>query len=302
MHEHHGGEAEDAEVGEREQGADDQQRQDDVLVDDVPSAAGVVERARQQPQVVAGEGHVGGLDRGIGAGRAHRDADIGSGQGGGVVDAVADHRDRALRTELCDRSGLVLRAQFGADVLDPRLGGEGAGGASVVAGEHRDPDALRGEGTDDLGDLRAQLVADADRGDRLAVAVDDHDRHALLLQPRDLVAEESGVEPTRAADRDPRAVELAFDAVTCLLGHALGCRGLRRCSGDRGREGVGAVLLQRRRPRQRLRLGHAVGGEHRGDGGLVAGQGAGLVDRDVADHAEPLEHGPGLDDHAELAR
>src|SRR5690625_7201289 len=48
VHEHHGSESQDAEEGEREQGDDDQQRQDDVLVDDVPSAPGMVERARQQ--------------------------------------------------------------------------------------------------------------------------------------------------------------------------------------------------------------------------------------------------------------
>ncbi len=207
-----------------------------------------------------------------------------------------------MLTELRDRGGLVLRAQLGTHVTDPGLGGEGAGGAGVIAGEHGDPDALCGEGADDLGDLGAQFVADANRGDRRAVAVDDDDRHALLLQARDPVAEGPGVEPAGTADRDPRAIELTFDAVAGLLGHALRRRGARRGSGDRGGEGVGAVLLQRGRPRQRLLLGDAVGGEDCGDGGLVAGQGAGLVDSDVADHAEPFERRTGLDDHTELAR
>ncbi|CAI7662410.1 unnamed protein product, partial [Penicillium discolor] len=238
VHQHHRRKPQDAKEGEREQGGDDQQRQDDVLVDDAPPPTGMGERAREKPQIVTGEGHVGRLDRGVGARRAHRDPDVRGGQRGGVVDAVADHRDRAvLPTEFADRSGLVFGAQLGADVIDPCMRSEGAGGAGVVAGEHGDPDALRGEGTDDLGDLGAQLVADADRGDRDAAAVDDHDRHALLFQACDLVAEESGVEPTGAADGDPRAGELAFDAVPGLLGHALRRRSARRCGGDRGGEG-----------------------------------------------------------------
>ena len=43
-------------------------------------------------QVAADEGEVGGLDRDVGAG-AHREAEVGLGERGGVVDAVADHRD-----------------------------------------------------------------------------------------------------------------------------------------------------------------------------------------------------------------
>src|SRR5699024_1788468 len=84
-------------------------------------------------------------------------------------------------------------AQLGAHVLDPGLRGQGAGGAGVVAGEHRHLDALSGEGADHLGDLGAQLVADADRSRGGAVTVHDHDRHALLLQTRDPIAETPGV-------------------------------------------------------------------------------------------------------------
>ena len=46
-------------------------------------------------QVVAHQGDVGGLERGVAAGRAHRDADVGGGQRRRVVDAVADHRHGA---------------------------------------------------------------------------------------------------------------------------------------------------------------------------------------------------------------
>ena len=56
----------------------------------------------------------------------------------------------------------------------------------------------------------------------------------------------------------------------------------------------------------RIRAGGAGGGcggvgdrEHRADGGFVPGEGAGLVEGDVADLAETLERGAGLHHHAE---
>ena len=49
-------------------------------------------------EVVVGEHHVGRLLRDVGAGDAHRDADVGGLQRRRVVDAVAGHRhDRAVR-------------------------------------------------------------------------------------------------------------------------------------------------------------------------------------------------------------
>jgi hypothetical protein len=51
---------------------------------------------------------VGGLDRHIGAG-ADRRADVGSGEGGGVVDAITDHGDlAAFGLKPLDLAGLVL--------------------------------------------------------------------------------------------------------------------------------------------------------------------------------------------------
>ena len=43
---------------------------------------------------VDGDDRVGGLRRDGCAGGAHRDAEVGEREGGGVVDAVADHDDR----------------------------------------------------------------------------------------------------------------------------------------------------------------------------------------------------------------
>ena len=69
-----------------------------------------------------------GLDGDVGAG-AHREAEVGLGQRGGVVDAVADHRDdAALALQVGDRVDLVGRQHLGDHVLgvDADLGGDRA--------------------------------------------------------------------------------------------------------------------------------------------------------------------------------
>ena len=53
-------------------------------------------RVRNPQQIVRHQRHVGRLERGVGAGRAHGDADVGGSQRGRVVDAVADHRHGAV--------------------------------------------------------------------------------------------------------------------------------------------------------------------------------------------------------------
>ena len=66
-----------------------------------------------------------------------RDADLGRGQGGGVVDAVADHAGRAMAgVELGDRRDLVGRQEVGSLFADAQLAGHGGGRPGVVAGEH----------------------------------------------------------------------------------------------------------------------------------------------------------------------
>ena len=58
--------------------------------------------------------------------------------------------------------------------------------------------------------------------------------------------------------------------------------------------------LQRRGPAEDIRAADAVGGEHIYDGGMVAGQGTGLIECQMPDATEALKGGAGLDDHAEL--
>ena len=95
-------------------------------------------RVRDGARVAADQGHVGGLDRRVGAG-AHGQAQIGLGERGGVVDPVADHGHRAaLVLQAPDRVQLAARVHPGDHVVDADLAGDRAGGALVVAGQqHR---------------------------------------------------------------------------------------------------------------------------------------------------------------------
>ena len=87
--------------------------------------------------------HVARLARRLGAG-VHRDADVGLGQGGGVVGAVAGHRDQApVGLLLADQLQLSLRRRFGEEVVDARLLGDLRRGQLVVAGDHDRADAHR---------------------------------------------------------------------------------------------------------------------------------------------------------------
>ena len=126
---HDGGRSQDAERGERDQRADDQQREADVLQHDRAGVAGVDEVLREVAQVLTHQRDVGGLDGDVGAHGPHGDADIGGGQRGGVIDAVTDHGDPAATGDLGQQPSLVLRAQLGVDGVDARVMGERRRGA-----------------------------------------------------------------------------------------------------------------------------------------------------------------------------
>ncbi len=70
-------------------------------------------------QFIGHQRDVGGFERSIAAHGAHHDADVGRRQGGRVVDAVADHRDRAVgAAQELDRRHLVRRQLTGAHVVN----------------------------------------------------------------------------------------------------------------------------------------------------------------------------------------
>ncbi|SCL43180.1 hypothetical protein GA0070615_6313 [Micromonospora aurantiaca] len=93
------------------------------------------------------------LEGKVGAAAAHGDAEIGGGEGGCVVDAVADEQHPPAAglygAHLVD---LVLRQQPGVHVGDPGLRRQVPGGAGVVTGEqHRPGPGEAGQRDDGVG-------------------------------------------------------------------------------------------------------------------------------------------------------
>ena len=65
---------------------------------------------------IVGEDHIGGFACNLGAALTHGDADVGLFQGGGVVHAVAGHRDDGTRILMCgEQIHLLFRADTGKD-------------------------------------------------------------------------------------------------------------------------------------------------------------------------------------------
>ena len=125
-------------------------------------------------EIAAHQREVAGLDRNVGAG-AHGDAEVGLGERGRVVDAVADHGDDAtLRLQPGDGGHLVGRQHIGDHIVvgypDLRLrrpapsadcrrsAASGAGRASATRVETGDAAGLDGVGHDDQADAS---IADA---------------------------------------------------------------------------------------------------------------------------------------------
>ena len=131
----------DPERDEAEEGggggeADDGEGEGEILFDDGEVFGGFVEEPGEEMEVVVEEDDVGGVDGGGAADAAHRDADGGAGEGGGVVDPVADHGEAPCFGEFGDFVEFVFGAKIGVDFVDAEHVGDGLGVLGIVAGEH----------------------------------------------------------------------------------------------------------------------------------------------------------------------
>ena len=89
-------------------------------------------------QVAGHQDDVASFDGDVGAG-TDSEANIGLGQSGGVVDAVADKTDAAaIGLQTFDLGGLLVGKHFGQDFVDADRSGNGFGSDAVVAGDHCD--------------------------------------------------------------------------------------------------------------------------------------------------------------------
>jgi len=188
------------------------------LADVAEGGAREADGAGEAAEVAFHEGDAGAFDGDVGAG-AHGDADIGGGEGGGVVDAVAGHGDAfAGAFQLLDEADFVGGCEAGFDAIEAEREGDGVGGGAVVAGGDDDFDAEGVEGGDGVaggfldwvgeGEQTGGLIVDGDGEDGFAGGLERIDLCAERVGERDgLVGEEGGF-----ADVDAVAVDEAGDA------------------------------------------------------------------------------------------
>ena len=104
---------------------------------------------------------------------AQRHADIRKGQRRRIVDAVADHHDRAALLELIDVARLVLRQNLRMVRVDIHAARDFLCHGLAIARQHDDlVDAVAAHLVECLLHLRADWVLDADDADELLVAGD----------------------------------------------------------------------------------------------------------------------------------
>ena len=127
--------------------------------------------------------HVPGLLGGLRAG-VHGDADVGLGERGRVVGAVAGHGDEPPAGLLAaDQRHLVLGRGFGEEVVDAGFVGDGRRGERVVAGDHHRADAHESQLVEALAHALLDDVLELDHAEHARTAVvgvgDDQRRAAL---------------------------------------------------------------------------------------------------------------------------
>ena len=301
---------EQARGGKRQGGDVVAERPAQVLLDRAQRRARQADGVGGGARIAGDQREVGGLDGHVGAG-ADGQPEVGLRERGGVVDAVADHRDDPpLGLQATHDVDLVRREHLGDDLVDADRGGHRVRGGGVVAGEQQRTEPERPQGRDRFRGGRLDRVGDGEQPARLAVPGHEHRGPSRGLgglpggvQPgRDLdapVGEEGG-----PPDLDAVAVDHAFDAQALAVrerldrgqGAGLVARGARDRLGDR----VLGRVLERARDPQELGAVLAVGDDDVDERHAAAGDGPRLVEHDRVDAARGLEHLGALDEQSEL--
>ena len=268
-----------------------------ALAGDVQRAAADPDRVGDAVDAVDHDHRVGGLGRDRGAGRAHRDPDVGERERRRVVDPVADHHDRPevrARPHRADDLELLLGRLVAVDPVCADLAADRVRHRRPVTGDEcdvEDPGRLQAGGQ--ARRVVAQPVGDRDRADELAVHLDEHLRAVVVGACR--------IEPGGAADRDPQAVDEAGDSLADRLVHLLGEGELEppplRLAHECGRERVGRELVERGGEAERLVGGEPVERDDVVDLRRAQRERAGLVEQHGLRLAEQLDHAAALDDH-----
>ena len=262
---------------------------------------------RARSQVVAEQDHVGGADRDVGAG-AEGEPEVGGGERGAVVDAVADHRHPvAARPQPGDDGRLAGRQRPGDDLVDARRGGDRPRGRLVVPGQQDRVQPERAQFGDGGGGRGLDRVGDRDGAADGAVPADQHRGAARLLPLAALPGQVGrhghpvlGQQP-RAPDDDLAAVDGAARAEPGQRPERLGPRQRAalppRGRADRGRDRVLGRLLDRARVPQQVGAADAVGRPHAGQLHPAGGDRPGLVEDDHVDRPRRFQRLVLLDEY-----
>ena len=272
------------------------ERPEQVALDRRQRAAGEPDRVGRDAQVAAHQGEVAGLDGDVGAG-AHGQAEVGLGEGGGVVDAVADHRhDPALGLQPLDDVDLVGGQDLGDHVAAsmPTSRGDRAGGRRVVAGEQHRAQAEVAQLGDRLGGGRLDRVGDDEHAAGRAVPADRDGGAAggLRRRRRPRRGRRAGAATSRRAARGDRrrrrgrrrrpgrrgprgwrsprpGSSAGRRAAPAAMARAIGCSEASSSGAGEAQHLVGVLARRRRRRRRRVIC--------------AGGDGAGLVEHDGVD-------------------
>ena len=250
------GRGQDAHGAQDDEGAVEAHDKAVVALGALLQAVGDGLQEHQLAQAVGGNRDVGNFP---GNGRAVADgnADVGGGQGGGVVDAVAQHDDGVPGgLLLLNKVGLVLGQDLGVVAVHADLLRNDRRGAVIVAGHHDGlADAKAAQLFQNLGGFLAQRVGDADdtgqhtadsqiqmgifRRQRVKFAALARRNAAALVLKDKVLAADNGL---LAADLAGNAVgdDVLHLAVHLVVADALCGSGLH----DGVRHRVGVVLLQ----------------------------------------------------------
>ena len=234
--------------------------------------------------------HVRRVDCNVGA-CADGNAGIGGGEGGGVVDAVADHSDGAVFLKLM-HDGLLAARQNARDyIVHARKLADGVGCALVIARQHHDADAHAAQLPDGLRAFRLDGVRHGDEAEELSVFRKQQRRFAGLGKRIRLLLNFLRQCKLRSHIFDAAAKQLRVQYRRGQTAAGDGGELLRRFGlqffffaalHDRCGQRMLALCLQRDGCLQKLPLRHAVRRDEICDLRLAGGDGSGLVQGDDA--------------------
>ncbi|MDT4803435.1 hypothetical protein FQZ97_361860 [compost metagenome] len=221
---------------------------------------------------------------------AHGDADVGGGQGRGVVDAVADHgHHRTVRLERGHGGGLVGWQHFGVDRFDAQGFGHHSRAAAVVAGDQVAVDIPFAQVLHGFGSARLQGIAEGEEAEHAALRfqLQQPGQGAAFRLPRlGALGQVAGrqallVQQAAVAQGQQAPVHPALDAAPGQGLAGVHGGGLQVAFGAGVEHGLGqrmfAAALQGTGQLQQFGL-IAIDGCQVGDARAAGGQGAGLVE------------------------